>query len=154
MKKFFIAIIGIFSINSFAANPFTDCGIGAALFPNTDWAAVTSNVIWDVGTTAMISATASEDTCSGGEAQTAKLIHDKLEGLETEIMIGSGDIYAALASSMQCGNADISKEIKASYVSVLNNDSYATNTRIKKSESLYTMLKNNDAVQKHCSVFS
>ena len=87
--------IGVFSLNSFAANPYTDCGIGAALFPNTNWAAVTSNVTWDAGTTAVISATASEDTCSGGEAQTAMLIHDKLEGLETDIMTGSGDVYAA-----------------------------------------------------------
>ena len=60
--------IGVFSLNSFAANPYTDCGIGAALFPNTNWAAVTSNATWDAGTTAVISATASEDTCSGGES--------------------------------------------------------------------------------------
>src|SRR5688572_5993856 len=37
-------------------NPFSDCGIGAALFPKTGWAAVTSNVIWDIGTTALTSA--------------------------------------------------------------------------------------------------
>ena len=29
-------------------NPYTDCGIGAALFSDTHWAAVTSNVIWDL----------------------------------------------------------------------------------------------------------
>ena len=154
MKKVLLMTIGVFSLNSFAANPYTDCGIGAALFPNTDWAAVTSNVTWDAGTTAVISATASEDTCSGGEAQTAMLIHDKLEGLETDIMTGSGDVYAALISTMQCNGADISTEVKSSYSAVLGDESYASKNRIKKSESLYSMLKNNDAVQKHCSVFS
>jgi hypothetical protein len=32
-------------------NPYSDCGIGAALFKDTEWAAVTSNVTWDLGTT-------------------------------------------------------------------------------------------------------
>ena len=154
MKKILILAIGVFSLNSFAANPYTDCGIGAALFPNTSWAAVTSNVTWDAGTTAVISATASEDTCSSGEAQTAMLIHDKLENLETEIMIGGGDIYASLSSAMGCNGEDISNELKASYATVLNKKSYASDNRVQKSEVLYTMLKNNDAVQKHCSVFS
>ena len=67
LKKLFLVPVLVFSLNSNAANPYVDCGIGAALFPNTDWAAVTSNVIWDAGTTALISATASEDTCSGGD---------------------------------------------------------------------------------------
>ena len=154
MKKILILAIGVFSLNSFAANPYTDCGIGAALFPNTSWAAVISNVTWDAGTTAVISATASEDTCSSGEAQTAMLIHDKLENLETEIMIGGGDIYASLSSAMGCNGEDISNELKASYATVLNKKSYASDNRVQKSEVLYTMLKNNDAVQKHCSVFS
>jgi len=154
MKKILILAIGVFSLNSFAASPYTDCGIGAALFPNTNWAAVTSNVTWDAGTTAVISATASEDTCNGGEAQTAMLIHDKLENLETEIMIGGGDVYASLSSAMGCNGEDISNELKASYATVLNKKSYASDSRVQKSEVLYTMLKNNDAVQKHCSVFS
>ena len=44
-------------------NPFSDCGIGAALFPDTSWAAVTSNITWDIGTTALTSATMSPGTC-------------------------------------------------------------------------------------------
>ena len=57
-------------------NPFTDCGIGAALFPDTHWAAVTSNVIWDVGTTALTSATASPETCSGAKVEAAMFINE------------------------------------------------------------------------------
>ncbi|MBI3771765.1 MAG: hypothetical protein HY272_03590 [Gammaproteobacteria bacterium] len=36
-------------------NPWLDCGIGAMIFTETKWAAVTSNVIWDLGTTAVTS---------------------------------------------------------------------------------------------------
>ena len=53
LKKLLLLPFAIVTMNSFAANPYTDCGIGAALFPNTNWAAVTSNVIWDAGTTAV-----------------------------------------------------------------------------------------------------
>ena len=31
---------------SIAANPYSECGIGAAMFPNTPWAAATSNATW------------------------------------------------------------------------------------------------------------
>ena len=37
-------------------NPFSDYGIGAALFPTSDVGATVSNVNWDVGTTAVASA--------------------------------------------------------------------------------------------------
>ena len=62
-------------------NPFSDCGIGAALFPETKWAAVTSNVIWDVGTTAVASATMSPQTCSGKQAKTAAFIYHTYDSL-------------------------------------------------------------------------
>ena len=77
-------------------NPFTDCGIGAALFPNTGWAAVTSNVIWDVGTTAVISATASPETCSGSSAQAAKFINDTYDSVIEDTARGDGEYVATL----------------------------------------------------------
>ena len=154
MKKFLVTFLMLGSLQTFAANPYTDCGIGAALFPNTNWAAVTSNVIWDVGTTALISATASEDTCSGGEAQTAMLIHDKLETLESQMMLEDGNVLASLTETMNCGSANINSDIRASYKEVLADTDYSSKNRVEKSESIYFMLKNNSSVQQHCSIFS
>ena len=99
--------LSLLSFNAYTANPYTDCGIGAALFPNTSWAAVTSNVIWDVGTTAVISATASDQTCSGEDVQTAQLIHDKYELLETDLILGEGDNLLALSNSIGCNNSPV-----------------------------------------------
>ena len=43
-------------------NPWIDCGIGAMIFTETNWAAVISNVIWDLGTTAVISGNSTDTT--------------------------------------------------------------------------------------------
>ena len=40
-------------------NPYVECGIGAAIFPEVHWAAATSNVTWDLGSTALTSAISS-----------------------------------------------------------------------------------------------
>ena len=153
LKKLFLVPVLIFSLNSNAANPYVDCGIGAALFPNTDWAAVTSNVIWDAGTTALISATASEDTCSGGSVATAQLIHDKFELLETDLMLGYGDNLNALTASLDCEvSGALTASISSDMKSVISDSSYSKNSRIEKSISFYEALQSNKEVKNSCSV--
>lgn len=153
LKKLFLVPVLVFSLNSNAANPFVDCGIGAALFPNTDWAAVTSNVIWDAGTTALISATASEDTCSGGDVATAQLIHDKFELLETDLMLGYGDNLNALTASLDCEvSGALTASISSDMKSVISDSSYSKNSRIEKSISFYEALQSNKEVKNSCSV--
>jgi len=140
-----------FNVN--AANPYTDCGIGAALFPNVPVAAVTSNVIWDAGTTALISATASEDTCSNSSAETAMLIHDKYELLETDIMLESGENLFALTELMECSNnSDVTFAIKQNVASILADDDYASKTRLEKSKDLYSSMQSNEVLNSSCAV--
>ena len=154
-KKFFIAPIMMLSFNSFAANPYTDCGIGAALFPNTHWAAVTSNVIWDAGSTAVTSATASEDTCNGSSANTAKLIHDKYELLETDIMLVSGSYLDALMASLQCADAKgLRASVKKDLIEIVSKDNYSTASRVEKSSNLYDALHSNQQISEACSAVS
>ena len=70
-------------------NPYTDCGIGAALFPNTHWAAATSNVIFDLGITAITSATSrrsrSATTSRSGPATAPTLTGSSRPGRSGEI---------------------------------------------------------------------
>ena len=148
-----VMILALGSNNANAANPYTDCGIGAGLFPNTAWAAVTSNVIWDAGTTALISATASENTCSGGAVQTAQLIHDKYELLETDLMMGQGENLAALTTSMGCeSSSTLTASLKNDMTENLSRSDYVENTRIEKSINLYESLQSNKEVKNSCSV--
>ena len=86
-------------------NPFTDCGIGAALFTETKWAAVTSNVIWDLGITAIISATASPQTCSGKKVTAALFIRDTYDTLAEETAAGKGEHLAVAMSMFGCAGA-------------------------------------------------
>ena len=154
-KRFLIAPIMMLSLNSFGANPYVDCGIGAALFPDTHWAAVTSNVIWDAGSTAVTSATASEDTCSGNSAQTAKLIHDKYEVLEADIILVSGSHLDALIASLQCADSrSLRTSVKEDLIEILSKDDYASGSRVEKSINLYEALHSNRQVIKACSAVS
>lgn len=124
-------------------NPFTDCGIGAALFPDTHWAAVTSNVIWDVGTTAVISATASPETCQGSAAQAAKFINDTYDSVIEDTARGDGEYVATLLEIYGCEKAaqsDIVDAIRGDVSDIVSADGYDTLSQVEKAESYYKVL--------------
>lgn len=82
-------------------NPWLDCGIGAMIFPdaNLEVGAGISNVIWDLGTTAVTSAQSSPDTCNGLDNVTsAMFIKRTYPTLETELAKGEGEHLTALAT--------------------------------------------------------
>lgn len=132
-------------------NPFKDCGIGAALFANTPWAAVTSNIIWDVGTTAVISATASPETCSGSEYKTAVFINETFESLEQDLIQGEGEFVDTLATIMSCDaetKSTLTEEVRQNMATA----PYAENAeRLDKAEDLYLKVMST-ASAKACSV--
>lgn len=83
-----------------APNPWLDCGIGAMIFPddNLEVGAGISNIIWDLGTTAVISAASSPDTCAGtSNVAMAVFIERTYPTLEAELAKGYGDNLTALA---------------------------------------------------------
>ena len=119
-------------------NPYRDCGIGAALFPNTNWAAVTSNVIWDLGTTAVTSATSSPETCSVKNIETAQFIIDNYDNLAEETARGQGEYLSALLSLRGCSmdyqgaavstlRTNLAEQVKAQDYGVLDSVTKASN---------------------------
>ncbi|MEM0929435.1 MAG: DUF3015 family protein [Pseudomonadota bacterium] len=99
-------------------NPWIDCGIGAMIFPddNMEVAAAISNVIWDLGTTAVTSAQSSPDTCNGtGNVEMAIFIKRTYPTLEAELAKGYGDNLSALA--VMVGTDD-----EASFVAALRDE--------------------------------
>ncbi|MDA7686456.1 DUF3015 domain-containing protein [bacterium] len=82
-------------------NPFSDCGIGAALFPTNDALATISNVIWDIGTTAVTSATASPETCSSKEAEAAAFIFESYDELVVDSSHGVGEHFSTLMNILE-----------------------------------------------------
>lgn len=134
-------------------NPFSDCGIGAALFKDTKWAAVTSNVIWDVGTTAVTSATASPETCSGANVVTAKFIIDNYDNIVEEIAEGEGNHLASMYNVLGCGEtsqAAMTSAIRSEMAASVSANNYQDQNLVSKSSHLYSVV-NNTATLNNCS---
>ncbi|WP_233208695.1 DUF3015 family protein [Zhongshania marina] len=132
-------------------NPFSDCGIGAALFTKTKWAAVSSNIIWDIGITAVTSATASPETCSGKTIETAQLIHRTYDELLEETARGNGSHLTSMLNMMGCENSNhaaATSDIRIKLSTEITNPNYQLKTAQEKSSAYYDAM--NSAVTENC----
>ncbi|MDT8879230.1 DUF3015 family protein [Halomonas saccharevitans] len=98
-------------------NPWKECGIGAAIFDENGVAAAISNIIWDLGTTAVTSATLSPETCSGKQVEVAQFVDQTYDQLAMETAMGEGEHLTAALGLMNC-----SAEASPSVVSQLRTD--------------------------------
>ena len=134
-------------------NPFSDCGIGAALFKDTKWAAVSSNVIWDIGTTAVTSATASPETCTGANVVAAKFIIDNYDNIVEELAEGEGNYLASMYNVLGCGEIaqpTMTSAIRSEMASSISQSDYKEKDLVSKSSHLYSVV-NNTATLNSCS---
>ena len=123
-KKILTVICLMFlTLPAFAAkNAWRQCGIGAAIFPRTGWAAVTSNIIWDFGITASTSSMSSESQCAGRASTAAKFIHQNFAMLEEETASGSGDHIVTVLNILDCNkksHGNIINEVRSNFASEL-----------------------------------
>jgi len=121
-------------------NPFTDCGIGAALFKDTHWAAVSSNIIWDLGTTAVTSATMSPETCSAQNVQAAQFILESYKGLAEETAKGQGENLTAMLDIYDCqqGQANtVINAVRADMAEHVESEGYMDQSTIEKASAYY-----------------
>lgn len=134
-------------------NPFSDCGVGAALFPETKWAAVTSNIIWDIGITAIISATASPQTCSGKKVAAAVFISSTHDNLAEEAAAGKGEHLASVLNILECKatqhDAAIAN-IRTAMAGAVAAPDYAKQSRLNKASQMYNIVES--SVGSSCSV--
>ena len=124
-------------------NPFSDCGIGAALFTDHKVLAVTSNIIWDIGTTAVTSATASPETCSGKKATAAKFILDSYESLAEETARGQGTHLDALMNILEVDTAQqatVIASLRAQMAGKVISNTYNSSTKLEKSSDYYNSI--------------
>lgn len=122
-------------------NPFSDCGIGAALFSEgPQWAAVTSNVTWDLGTTAVTSATMSPETCSASKVKTAQFIIDNYDNLAEETALGRGEHLTAMLTVRGCqvsAHPAIVQSIRKDMAANITAASYSTLSDVEKATQYY-----------------
>jgi hypothetical protein len=124
-------------------NPYRDCGIGAALFSETGWAAVTSNVIWDLGLTALTSATSSPETCSGKNVKVAQFIIDTYDNVVDETAAGSGDHLTAMLEIYGCSapvHEQIVKALRPAVAQEVSSPEYAGQSLVDKSTRYFQLI--------------
>ncbi|MCS5626032.1 MAG: DUF3015 family protein [Planctomycetes bacterium] len=127
-----------------APNPYSDCGIGAAIFPTVGWAAAISNVIWDLGSTAITSALSTPDTCNARKVKTATLILETLPGLERDIARADGKHLAALGDVMACSTSarsGLAADLRVSYAGVITQQGYEAKSRTERAFDLYSAVR-------------
>lgn len=125
-------------------SPYTECGIGGAIFKETGWAAATSNATWDLGSTAITSAISSPETCNPKKVNTATLILNTLEGLENDIAQGGGQYTVELAQVTGCGanhHTALVTELRKTYAPVVQEAGYATQSKELRAARMYDSVK-------------
>lgn len=145
MKKVIVilvaTIVTLATSSAFARNVWRDCGIGAMLFKNTGWAAITSNIIWDWGTTATSSNVSSSELCEGsGKASTAKFINENFANLEEQTATGSGEHVSSMLNNLGCetqSHGAIIDTVSADLKNTVTTAAYAEKTTTQKAEVYY-----------------
>jgi hypothetical protein len=142
-----IASLSLTSTHSFAQdlevkiNPWQDCGLGAMVFPDNGVAAAISNVIWDLGTTAVTSASASEDNCNATRVQTARFVTESLPNLEEDIVKGEGQHLTTMLNLIGCETAQ-QNVVSNDFSSIMTNATYSGMDLQQKAESLFSVAEN------------
>ncbi|GAA6185160.1 MULTISPECIES: DUF3015 family protein [Alteromonadaceae] len=82
-------------------NPWKQCGIGAMIFDDNRTAAAISNVIWDLGTTAVSSNVSSQDSCKGIDVTAGLFIQQNFDIVVEQISQGEGDHLNAILDILE-----------------------------------------------------
>jgi hypothetical protein len=132
-------------------NPWIDCGIGAMIFDETGWAAVISNIIWDLGTTAVISDQSSQNTCNSKKAKTAMYIGVTYANLSEETVKGDGQHLRAMLDIAGCDAASsqvVIGSLRSDFARYVGEADYAAKPKAVKAEDFYGMVQK--SVQGSC----
>lgn len=125
-------------------NPWRDCGIGAMLFPTTPFGAVSSNIIWDLGTTAVSSAGMSKDMCEGKTVVAARFVTESYANLEEETAKGEGKHLHAMLNMLGCeqdSHSAIISSVRSDFSAALRQSAYSTATQNEKAERYFGMVE-------------
>lgn len=123
-------------------NPWQHCGIGAMIFPDNGVAAGISNVIWDLGTTAVTSATISPEQCGTSIVDVALLIDSSYDQLAMETAQGSGEHLTAALNLVGCSATNETVgALRANLSEVASSANYTEMSHEDKAYSYYSSLQ-------------
>lgn len=135
-----LASLALTANEASARNVWRECGIGGMIFQKTGWAAITSNIIWDLGTTATTSNISSDDLCEGKKASTAHFINETYANIEEEMAVGEGAHLTAMLNMLGCDNdkhAGIISDLRTDLSSQMSQASYSQQTKSQNAEHFF-----------------
>ena len=149
MKKLLLAL----SVTALASspvlakegNPWQQCGIGAMVFDDNGTAAAISNVIWDLGTTAVSSYATTPDSCNGSgmNVAAAEFIQNSHAVLEEDMSKGHGQHLSSLMDLMgvEASQQDaVAATIKADFSKVVASTAYQSLDNQAKAQAIYAVV--------------
>lgn len=150
-----IVLVGISFSQAHAENMFEDCGLGQWIAGGTGdgWVAITTNVTWDLGTTATTSQMSSPSTCAGPSFAAAKFINQTYPSLEQETVQGNGEHLVAVMDILGCEQSvqpAVSKAIRSDFAEQVSKVDYSTLSNNAKAESYYNIVIKHSSTQ--CNV--
>ncbi len=129
-----------------SVNLLEDCGLGAMIFKDSPTAAIVSNVIWDLGTTATTTYVSSPETCAGAKAEVAMFIHESYESLEQETVAGEGEHLVAMLNLLECdanAHEEIISNIRKDFALDLSDKSFNEKVRSEKTQGFFNVINAN-----------
>lgn len=124
-------------------NAWQHCGIGAMVFDNNGTAAAISNVIWDLGTTAVTSKLSSADSCNGKSAKTAMYIKQSYNNIIQETAQGEGQHLTAMLDMYNVAEQErpaTLAALRAQSAAMVSSQAYTTASTSEKAQAYYTAL--------------
>jgi len=124
-------------------NPWRDCGIGAMIFTDVPVGAIISNLIWDLGTTALTSSGASKETCKGQTVAAAKFITHTYANLEEQTVKGDGKHLHAMLNILGCNDSShqgIIHSVRSRFGNTLKSRDYNAQATVAKAENYYNLV--------------
>lgn len=133
-------------------NALEECGIGAVFFPSNKTAAIVSNIIWDLGTTAASSQSSSPSSCAGTEATAALFINKTYPVLEEQFVKGGGTHVTALLDILECDQSaqqGVINNVQSGLTASFSDASFATDTEFNKAKKITALI---DQASASCNV--
>jgi hypothetical protein len=125
-------------------NPWKECGIGAMIFNDDPTIAAISNIIWDLGTTAVSSAVTTPGACEGSTVVAARMIQDTYATVENETVKGQGEHLTAVLNLMGCeenAHGEIISAVRDDLLTSMQSDDYDSMDVTAKAESYFLAMQ-------------
>lgn len=143
----FLLLVGGLSTNAMAGNLWMDCGIGHWIAGSSlnGFPALSTNMTWDLGTTATLSQVTTPGSCSGPFHSAARFIQMSYPMIEQDTALGGGEhLYAAL-DYFDCSvdtNNKVITNMRSDLYDFVTDRRYANLSNSQKAEKYYNQLAN------------